>query len=307
MRMVVELAAREGPLETQFEHARTACPICSRLGEYIEIDNPQDGADADESESFPPEVEHLQVPNEALERYYRYKSERLLKCAHCGTYYWYRTWAPGGSEDVMRTYIHESIRRLSFLEAHVKLHDALYQSCQTARERGGEDVAAYPAIQASIEGEMALLRVRCGEVVRDAVYSLEHKHHRSEEVAEELRLYYPHLDHPREIARVRAREEEVAAYHAGILAEYLTYWAPGEIPGGLIERLVDLLADDNPHVRGALLEALLRTLDAAGGEMEMACHMAQVLEQLEARSAEAEALLAACREVGRKAASGSPA
>lgn len=289
------------------EHPKTDCPVCANLGAYIEIDNPQEGSDVDEAQDFPPQVAHLQVPNEILERYYRYKSERLLKCTHCGTYYWYRKWAPGGSEDVMRTYIHESIRRLSFLEAHVELHHALYHSYQEAQERGGEYVDAYPAIQASIEGEMALLRAHCAEIVQDAVYSLEHKHHRSEEVAEELRLYYPHLDHPREIARVRAREEEVAAYHAGILAEYLACWPPDDVPAALVERLVGLLADDNPRVGEALAGALLRALDDAAGGRGMARQIAQAMERLAVRSPEVQALLAACREMGEEGAPGSPA
>jgi hypothetical protein len=289
------------------EHSNTACPVCATLDDYVEIDNAQEWSDTDEVQDFPPQVKHLQVPNEILEHYYRYKSERLLKCTHCGTYYWYRKWAPGGSEDVMRTYIHESICRLSYLEAHVELHDALYHSYQTAQERGGEYVDAYPAVKAGIEAEMALLRAHCGAIVRDAVYSLEHKNRRSEEVAEELRLYYPNLDHPREIARVREREERVAVYHAGILAEYLVCCAPEELPEELIGRLVSLLADDNPQVRRALGEALLGTLKDPAQGSGMARQVAQAVKRLEARSAEAEALLAVCREMGGEGALGSPA
>ena len=114
-----------------------ACPTCSALGDFLEIENAQAPADWDTSQSFPPEVQSLQIPNESLAPYFGFGSERLLKCPDCGTYYWYRQWAPGGSEDVLHTYIHESVRRLSYLEAHVALHDALDQAHRRALEYGG--------------------------------------------------------------------------------------------------------------------------------------------------------------------------
>ena len=55
----------------------TACPTCSELGEYIEIENPQAASDEQEPRYFPAAVAALRVPNALLERYYRYTSERL--------------------------------------------------------------------------------------------------------------------------------------------------------------------------------------------------------------------------------------
>jgi hypothetical protein len=279
-------------------HTHATCPVCSRVGEYVEIDNAQDPSDTDVVERFPPEAEELQVPNEPLAEYYRYVSKRLLKCVRCGTYYWYRQWAPGGSEDVLHTYIHESLRRIGFLEAHVELHDARFQAYTRAQEYGGVYVDESEATRRGVEAEMALLRARHREIVSEAVHSLEHKYRGSDELARTLELYSPGRDHSRQIEEGRARDREIAVYHAGILAEYLPHWETSTVPAELIHRLVNLLADDDPRVGEIVKDALLRSLRDVAGQGRMAREVVAAAEGLAPRYAEVEALLDACAKIG---------
>jgi hypothetical protein len=249
-------------MTTSTDRNNAPCPICARLGELIEIENAQDPADDDVAQRFPPEADELRAPNEALARYYQYQNERLLQCPRCGVYYWYRQWAPGGSEDVLHTCIHESIRRLTFLEAHVELHDALYQACRRAQQVGGWAVEEYESARQGVEAERTLLRARHAEVVAEAIDALEHKYGRSEHLADMLARFSPHLDHSEQVEEERARDRERAVYHAGILAEYLAYAQAGDLAAGLIRRLVGLLADDVPQVREIVRDALLRSVIA---------------------------------------------
>ncbi len=271
-----------------------ACSVCASLGEIIEIENAQDPSDTDVAQGFPDEVEQLRVPNPDLERYYRYRNERLLKCDACGTYYWYRTWAPGGSEDVLRTYIHESVRRLSFLEAYLELDDARYQASERAREHGSIYEAELQAAEQGVGAEMVLLRARYCEIASDAVRWLEHKYRRSEELEETLRLYSPHLDHAREMSQARARDEAAARYYAGVLAEQLQHWGVSEMPVTLLRRVVGLLADEDPAVRGIIADALLSLLQGLSGGRWLAQAIADAVGQLAPRTAEAQALLRVC-------------
>jgi hypothetical protein len=289
-------------IETSQPHSDTACPICTGLGEFIEIENAQDPAEGDVAESFPPEAQELRAPNESLAQVYRFSNERLQKCPRCGTYYWYRQWAPGGSEDVMHTYIHESIRRLGFLEAHVELHDALYQAYRRAQEYGGGYAAEYESVKLGVEAERTLLRARYGAIIAEAIDRIMLKYARSAEIAEMLALFSPQRDHSRQVEEERARDRERAAYHAGVLAEYLAYARASDLLAGLIQRLVRLLVDDVPQVRQIVRDALLRVLgDRTDQELarDLARETVQAAEPLTPRYAELEELVAACHKVIR--------
>jgi len=273
------------------------CPICAALGEFIEIENAQDPDEGAASEVFPVEAQALQAPNEPLAQVYRFGNERLLKCPHCGTYYWYRQWAPGGSEDVLHTYIHESLRRLSFLEAHVELHDALYQSHRRAQEYGGTYAAEYESARLGVDAERALLRARHVQIIEETIDRLERKYARSEEVAELLALYTPERDHSDQVEEARARDRERAAYHAGVLAEYLGYAQPSDLSATVVTRLVGLLADDVVQVRQIVRDALLRVLDDLPDQdlaRDFVRQVAQATRSLIPRYAELETLVAAC-------------
>jgi len=281
--------------ETGSTQGNGACPTCAGLGETIEIENAQDPAEGEEAEGFPPEADALQAPNEALEQTYRYGNERLLKCPDCGTYYGYRKWAPGGSEDVQHTYIHEAIRRLGFLEAHVELRDVLYQAHRRAREYGGSYQAAYELARRGVEAELSLLRARHGEIIAEVIDQLRNKYARSEELAELLALISPDRDHSDQVEEARENDQARAAYHASILAEYLGYAQASGLPG-LVRRVSSLLVDDVPRVRQIVRDALLRLLDE-GTEQEgtLARELAEAAKALTPRYDELEELVAACQ------------
>ena len=266
------------------------CAICAAIGAYVEMAHAQDPDLDDGGQSLPPEAQALQAPNEGLAAYYRYKNERLLKCPQCGAYYWARTWAPGGSDDVMHTTIHHSLRRLGPLETHVELHDALYQSTRHAKEMGAFYRETHEAIATGVEAEMALLRGSAVEVVGEAIHSLEHRYRRSDELAEMLTSFRPQHDHTAQLAEARGRDDRVARYHAAILSEYLPACAPDALPDALIERMVALLAADGAEVRRILCDALLR-LAVGGGRAAAAIVSAAAAQR--GRSAEIDELLAA--------------
>jgi hypothetical protein len=261
-------------LETRL--SGTACPTCSELGEYIEIENPQAPSDEEGSHDFPAAVAALRVPNASLERYYRYSSERLLKCPDCGAYFWYREWAPGGSEDVMRTYIHESVRRLSYLETHVELDDVRYQARQRIEERGGDRTGMDEIAVLGAEEELQALRVTRREVVSDAVAALENRHARAAEFEATTAFRAKMLEEARE------RREVVAAYRAEVLARYLQYWEQESLEPGLLCRIVELLADDNDRVRTTIEAALKQALNDGLAPQQWAPKGAGLGELLEA-------------------------
>ena len=119
--------------------APEACALCAAIGPYAEVDNPQDPDAKEVFDDLPAEVHSLTVPNRWLERTFRYHPQRLLQCPRCGAYYWYRKWAPGGSDDAMHTAIHESVTRLTAREAL----DALAAEAAQSRERAEREPGLY--------------------------------------------------------------------------------------------------------------------------------------------------------------------
>jgi hypothetical protein len=239
-----------------------ACPICGGLSAFVEIENAQNPDEGEAAEHLPPQVQALQAPNESLAHYYRFGNERLLKCPQCGTYYWYREWAPGGSEDVLHTYIHESVRRLGFLEAHVELRDALYQANRRAQEYGGGYVEGYESVRAGVYAEMGLLRARHRQIIAEAIDRIQNKYDRSQELAETLALYSPQRDHSSQLEEARERDRARASYYAGVLAEYVAYARLPDLGSELLQRLVRTLADEVCQVRQTVAGALLGALEA---------------------------------------------
>ncbi len=88
------------------------CPVCGVLADYIEIWNPQTWNEGATAQLFPEAVMHLVSVNAPPSQRLGERPEELLQCPRCGMSYLYRWWMPGGSDDVMHTYFHESIRRI---------------------------------------------------------------------------------------------------------------------------------------------------------------------------------------------------
>ncbi len=279
--------------------SKTRCPICTNLDEYIEIENPQDPSESEESEDFAEPVKRLTIPNARLEQTYEFRNERLLKCPSCGTYYLYRTWAPGGSEDVMRTWIHESIRRLGFLAAHKELHSARYEAYQRSQEYGGSYEQRYQETAMGVQEEMHLLRQRSIEIINDALWSLENKHEYSQQLAELTQQFAP-LSGPQQVQEARQREEEVAAYHAEILVDYLQHSETADLADETVRRMASLLADDNEQVRTTIQAGLVQVLERSAEPQRFAAQIIEELSQQSLGTREARDLLETCRGyVGR--------
>jgi hypothetical protein len=276
------------------QKTRGACQLCAKIADFIEIDNPQDEAEKEVFDDFSDEVKELVIPNPGLERYYRFKNEQLRKCPYCGTYYRYRRWAPGGSEDVMRTYIHESITRLGFLKAHKELQAALYESSQRAQEYGHWYLKDHQEIAGGIQDELRLLKRRYREIVSEAISCLENKHEYSLQLAEFAAQFLPTTGQ-QQVEEARQKEEEVARYHAEILVEYLRYYEGGGIEDDALRRMTARLADDNEQVRRIILNGLIEAFASATSQQGMAEQLIEELRRNKSLYPEAQELLEVCR------------
>lgn len=229
--------------------AAPPCPLCAPLGEEVEIENAQQLDDDEEYVSLPEAARRLVPPNPQLAFFFRYSRETILKCPACGDYFWYREWAPGGSEDVMRTYIHESVTRLSPFQAHVKL-DMILEDAQGWRGSDGGRAAA----EQGVAQEKRLLKRCYRRVIAGALEKLEDKHAYSRELESWLK------PGPAQLQELREREQRVAIYHAKIISEYLGYWPSSYLTRKLVQRIARRLQDDNPEVVQVLVSALAELL-----------------------------------------------
>jgi len=104
------------------------CPDCGPLGNVCEIENLQDEPGV---QTLPEAAKKLRPPDELLERSPGSR-EKLLKCFTCGAWFEWSMRIPGGSEDVFRTWIMESLRRLTPTQARAAL-EAELKRAKTAR------------------------------------------------------------------------------------------------------------------------------------------------------------------------------
>ncbi len=95
------------------------CTICSSLDTDCEIVNSEYD---DASQTFPQAYQNLVPLNADLANFYQHRTLRLYQCPECQNFFQYRSWTPGGSEDVLKTYYYESYTKISFLAAHGQLH-----------------------------------------------------------------------------------------------------------------------------------------------------------------------------------------
>lgn len=102
--------------------SRSVCSDCSKpsFGLVQACDNCKsfnDGLFETDDEDFTGSTWH-DSPPEALESVlsFPYSEESLLRCKFCGTVFYYHTFTPGGSYDVMKTVHVEELRRLKQAE-----------------------------------------------------------------------------------------------------------------------------------------------------------------------------------------------
>lgn len=92
------------------------CKSCRSLPDHMEISD-------DNSETFPDGVVNLQHLG-AIKLPYTCDGS-FMQCYKCKFYYWYRSFAPGGSEDAMRTVNYETISKMGLLGVYMELKEAL--------------------------------------------------------------------------------------------------------------------------------------------------------------------------------------
>ena len=93
------------------------CKLCSELKESNHIENKADLTYSTHASFFPDSFYKLKsILNEDSESYAD-NNAKLLKCPECNQYFLWEEWTPGGSDDAMTTYIHESLRRINNKEA----------------------------------------------------------------------------------------------------------------------------------------------------------------------------------------------
>jgi hypothetical protein len=198
---------------------KPSCRVCTPLRDVGEIVD----------SSFPPEFEPLQILSNP------YSDERILKCPQCHTYFYYRKWSPGGSEDAMRTYVHESLDKMKLLDVHLEF-DAQLAELKKRAEQSYSWKEDYDKLFKRAEQERQYLREYSMIIIQDAIACI--KEQRSTKVP----LCY--LD------EVRQREQHAAA----VLEEYcqnLTSYSPT-----LYNHLIQLQNSDNLIIQTAIKKAL---------------------------------------------------
>ncbi len=196
------------------------CSICSKLQNIGEIVD----------DSFPPEFNQLKPVGN------NYSDEFVLKCPNCGEYFSYRKWTPGGSEDAMRTYVHESLDRINLLNVHMSLLSYLHKLRKYAERKPDLWDESYKAFSIAVYAELKILRRKPKIVIEEAIAYIQ------DQLSEKVHKSYRD--------EVRKREEGVAE----ILAEYLQYLNKPSID--LICRVAQLMLIDNENIRKTIETAI---------------------------------------------------
>ena len=93
------------------------CKLCYELKESNHIENKANLTDSTHASFFPDSFYKLKsILNKDYESYAD-NNAKLLKCPECYQYFLWEELTPGGSDDAMTTYIHESLRRINNEEA----------------------------------------------------------------------------------------------------------------------------------------------------------------------------------------------
>ena len=84
------------------------CPFCLSLAPYC---------GSDQTNNYLDDALH-----NCLRRVKSDSAEEILACPQCGTYYYFREWTPGGSDDAMVTTYHQDFYDLTPYELYQKLY-----------------------------------------------------------------------------------------------------------------------------------------------------------------------------------------
>lgn len=260
------------------------CNLCSKIKDYMEIENEQGDQDPIK---FPEEIDELKIPNRNLIRYFRFDRDKLLKCPHCGTYYRHYTWTPGGSDDVFRTYIHEFVKRIGFLEAYKRLKEALHDSHKQKEEYGGRYIKEYEITSKGVKEELGKLRLRHKEIVKETIEAIRNKHEYSNDLVQRIKSYYKNPRKSEQFIKAREQEEKVAEFHAKVIAEFFPNFREEKLIHEILPLLIAVLKDDNQNVRKIIVKIVLDFIEKEkDNEKRYASLIKKNLVKLRSKSAE---------------------
>jgi hypothetical protein len=212
----------------------SSCSICGTIPEYIEIENAQDEA---KNNCFPPEVGRLVIPHEGLGRFYHYSENHLLKCPECAAFFWYECWRPGGSDDVFRTYIHESIKPVGAFAVYRELLSILMR--------------AKPEFEPDVRAELLLVEERFTEIVDEALTEIESMQKESREL-EKIEKKEGLVGKFAYIEERKVREKKTTVECTQCIAHFMPRWND-KVPEKVRTRILKLFKKEkNSEVREAL-------------------------------------------------------
>ncbi len=216
------------------------CPVCEKLNGYLHINDRGD-------ECFPPEASLLVPPNDKLK--HQYSEEELRKCPECGKYYAYREWSPGGSDDAMVTTAHESINRISFLEAHIILRESESVIENFLRSSPLIWQESYNVHQDGSGIELNSLKSHAAEILDEGIKFIESR------AASKMNVY-----------RDEAFTAEGEA--AWIISDYLMT-SPDRLTPGQFERYIMIAADERDTIRESIAGGLTLGIYKLNGDIEL--------------------------------------
>jgi hypothetical protein len=134
-----------------YDHRYPFCDNCRKIPDELEISDDTDAC-------FPAETRILESVLADLP----YTSDgSFRRCPHCRSFYWYREYQPGGSEDAMRTVTYETLSRTGLYGVYLELMEALpfSSSYWQEYERNGNRILSdlYREKHESLEKEASLI------------------------------------------------------------------------------------------------------------------------------------------------------
>jgi len=208
--------------------------MCSSIGGGCGVENEWG---SEKPDKMPSAFYKLRLPNEKLKS--QDPDETLLQCPQCGVYYLYHRWSPGGSEDAMKTVVHELVKPASVLEAvaHVQWLAEKEKNPAVAQE-----------LREGLELETRSFKVKAETIVREAIEHVSEKRSSFclERAARILGEFLPNVRDPRQLLGRIAGLLEIAAVKETVLSALLKSfdrWA-GNVEA--VNAILDDIQKQNP-------------------------------------------------------------
>lgn len=278
----------------------TPCANCGDLPEFLETECELNDPESKSGESFKAAVERLADPNASLKEYASGKDECLLTCPKCRGYFLYRQWIPGGSDDFGRSYLHQSLERMSHLAAYEWLDGACRDAREMVSKYGTSFQDKLDQISHGMDRERRRLNRRHQEIVSSALDALDNRYAQSQARERSLRETYGDSLHRfgSLIEAGREKDRRVAEYHAWILGEFIPLFRNRRVFTRIADRLIGCLHDEQRVIRQTIHQAILRLMEQAGLRRPvLARRLIRRFERQPPATPEAMAVRAACQDI----------